>query len=62
MYIFLICLQLLGNIFSWHGLLSDKTLMELGLDSLLNRYMVLSLLNSPLSNDTIYKCQQVCIL
>ena len=52
--------QLLGNILSFHGLLSDNVLQQLALDCLLNRYMVLALHNSVVNADNLAKCQMVC--
>ncbi len=59
MIMLVVYFQLLGNILQWQGLLSDPLLRELGLDGLLNRYMVLALMNSPVSNDSVRKCQVV---
>ncbi len=54
--------QLLGNILSWHGILSDRVLRELALDGLLNRYVMLGLINSPPGMETVQKCRAVRIL
>ena len=56
----IVCLfQLLGNILSWHGILSDRVLRELALDGLLNRYVMLALINSPPGKESIEKCNVV---
>ena len=51
--------QLLGNILAWHGILSDRVLRELALDGLLNRYVMLALMNSPPGMETVQKCAVV---
>ncbi|XP_039600861.1 PAX3- and PAX7-binding protein 1 [Polypterus senegalus] len=53
------CVKLLQNILMWHGILSNKCLRELALDSLLNRYILLALQNSDPGEDCILKCQSV---
>ncbi|XP_052087083.1 PAX3- and PAX7-binding protein 1-like [Mytilus californianus] len=53
------CIKLLGNILSWHGILSSKVLHSLALDGLLNRYIILGLCNSPIGQETIQKCQSI---
>ena len=53
--------QLLGNILSWHGILSNQMMRSLSLDGLLNRYIILGLCNSGLNKETIQKCQSVRI-
>jgi GC-rich sequence DNA-binding factor len=53
------CLKLLGNISMWRGLIPDFTLHELCCDSLLNRYLVLSLQHTVCSHsETLYKCEK----
>lgn len=51
--------QLLGNILTWNGILSSKTVKSLGLDGLLNRYIMMALFNSPINDDTMLKIQVV---
>lgn len=43
------------NIFSWHGILSDKILLDLGVSSLLNRYLVVALTITVDSSDALLK-------
>nr|XP_022293371.1 PAX3- and PAX7-binding protein 1-like isoform X2 [Crassostrea virginica] len=54
-----VCIKLLGNILSWHGILSNQMLRSLSLDGLLNRYIILGLCNSGLNKETIQKCQSI---
>lgn len=44
---FWMCLKLLDNVTQWTGLVAPDTLQEVVLDGLLNRYLLLSLQNSP---------------
>ncbi|XP_038077839.1 PAX3- and PAX7-binding protein 1-like [Patiria miniata] len=53
------CVKLLGNLLLWHGLISEDHLLELAIDGLLNRYMLLSLQNSDVNEDSILKCQRI---
>jgi len=53
------CVKLLGNITLWSGLLAPDTLQEMVLDGLLNRYLVMSLQNSPPSHLAIAKSEAV---
>ena len=62
MYLFILCLQLLGNLLSWHGLVVKEQLLELAIDGLLNRYLLLSLNNSDVDEASIAKCDRVSIL
>ena len=57
--LFLLPLQLLGNITLWSGLLAPDTLQEMVLDGLLNRYLVMALQNSPPSHLAIAKTEAV---
>uniref|UniRef100_A0A4W3I6H1 GC-rich sequence DNA-binding factor 2 n=1 Tax=Callorhinchus milii TaxID=7868 RepID=A0A4W3I6H1_CALMI len=50
--------QLLGNIFQWDGLLPEQVLQEVGLDKLLNRYILLALQMSLPGPDNIEKCKK----
>nr|XP_045009343.1 intron Large complex component GCFC2 isoform X2 [Jaculus jaculus] len=52
-------LKLFRNILLWNGLLPDDTLQDLGLGKLLNRYLIIALLNATPTPDTIRKCSQV---
>ncbi|XP_022100458.1 PAX3- and PAX7-binding protein 1-like [Acanthaster planci] len=53
------CVKLLGNLLLWHGLISEDHLLELAVDGLLNRYMLLSLQNSDVNDDSILKCERI---
>lgn len=52
-------LKLFGNILLWNGLLPDDTLQELGLGKLLNRYLIIALLNAVPGPDIVKKCNQI---
>nr|XP_018876664.2 intron Large complex component GCFC2 isoform X3 [Gorilla gorilla gorilla] len=52
-------LKLFRNILLWNGLLTDDTLQELGLGKLLNRYLIIALLNATPGPDVVKKCNQV---
>uniref|UniRef100_U3ENB3 GC-rich sequence DNA-binding factor 2 isoform 1 n=1 Tax=Callithrix jacchus TaxID=9483 RepID=U3ENB3_CALJA len=52
-------LKLFRNILLWNGLLTDDTLQELGLGKLLNRYLLIALLNATPGPDVVKKCNQV---
>ncbi len=47
--------KLMKNIFNWHGILSDKILLDLGVSSLLNRYLVVALTITADSSDALLK-------
>ncbi|XP_054829279.1 PAX3- and PAX7-binding protein 1 [Eublepharis macularius] len=51
--------KLLGNFLQWHGILSNKTLQELSIDGLLNRYILMAFQNSECGDDSIKKAQHV---
>ncbi|XP_060090304.1 PAX3- and PAX7-binding protein 1 [Heteronotia binoei] len=51
--------KLLGNFLQWHGILSNKTLQELSIDGLLNRYILMAFQNSECGEDSIKKAQHV---
>uniref|UniRef100_A0A8D2J9I4 PAX3 and PAX7 binding protein 1 n=1 Tax=Varanus komodoensis TaxID=61221 RepID=A0A8D2J9I4_VARKO len=51
--------KLLGNFLQWHGILSNKTLQELSIDGLLNRYILMAFQNSEYGDDSIKKAQSV---
>uniref|UniRef100_A0A4W3IBK9 GC-rich sequence DNA-binding factor 2 n=1 Tax=Callorhinchus milii TaxID=7868 RepID=A0A4W3IBK9_CALMI len=53
--------KLLGNIFQWDGLLPEQVLQEVGLDKLLNRYILLALQMSLPGPDNIEKCKKVTL-
>ncbi|KAM5143022.1 intron Large complex component GCFC2 isoform 2-T2 [Callospermophilus lateralis] len=55
-------LKLFRNILLWNGVLSDNTLQELGLGKLLNRYLIIALLNAIPGPDVVKKCNQPCVL
>ena len=48
-----------GNVLSWDGLVADSTIRELALDGLLNRYLILGLMNSAQGVPAIAKCQAI---
>nr|XP_037863093.1 GC-rich sequence DNA-binding factor 2 isoform X5 [Chlorocebus sabaeus] len=52
-------LKLFHNILLWNGLVTDDTLQELGLGKLLNRYLIIALLNATPGPDVVKKCNQV---
>jgi len=47
------------NIVEWHGIVSDRQLMELALDSLLNRYLVIAFQNSVFGTEMLSKLNAV---
>uniref|UniRef100_A0A8C0KN69 GC-rich sequence DNA-binding factor 2 n=1 Tax=Canis lupus dingo TaxID=286419 RepID=A0A8C0KN69_CANLU len=51
--------KLFRNILLWNGLLPDATLQELGLGKLLNRYLIIALLNAIPGPDVVKKCNQI---
>lgn len=53
------CIKLLGNILSWHPLISTKTLQRLALSGLLNRYIVVGLVCSHINREALQKCQAI---
>uniref|UniRef100_A0A3B1JKH8 GCF C-terminal domain-containing protein n=1 Tax=Astyanax mexicanus TaxID=7994 RepID=A0A3B1JKH8_ASTMX len=53
------CLQLLGNILQWDGILSQSTLKELAVDSTLNRYILSALQMADFGEDSVEKCRRV---
>lgn len=53
------CVKLLGNVLSWHGLVDQQVLIEIALDGLLNRYILLSLQNSDVDEESLAKCQKI---
>ncbi|XP_053312651.1 PAX3- and PAX7-binding protein 1 [Spea bombifrons] len=52
-------IKLLGNFLKWYGILSNKTLQELALDGLLNRYILMAFQNNENGGDTLKKAQSV---
>uniref|UniRef100_G1SFZ5 GC-rich sequence DNA-binding factor 2 n=1 Tax=Oryctolagus cuniculus TaxID=9986 RepID=G1SFZ5_RABIT len=52
-------LKLFHNILLWNGLLQDDILQELGLGKLLNRYLVIALLNAVPGPEVVTKCNQI---
>lgn len=52
-------LKLFGNILLWNELLPEDTLQELGLGKLLNRYLIIALLNAIPGPDVVKKCSQI---
>uniref|UniRef100_A0A8C0R7Y6 PAX3 and PAX7 binding protein 1 n=1 Tax=Canis lupus dingo TaxID=286419 RepID=A0A8C0R7Y6_CANLU len=51
--------DLLGNFLQWYGIFSNKTLQELSIDGLLNRYILMAFQNSEYGDDSIKKAQNV---
>ncbi|KAF6120848.1 PAX3 and PAX7 binding protein 1 [Phyllostomus discolor] len=51
--------KLLGNFLQWSGIFSNKTLQELAIDGLLNRYILMAFQNSECGDDSIKKAQNV---
>ncbi|NXT43690.1 GCFC2 factor, partial [Pelecanoides urinatrix] len=58
-YSFSSLLQLLSNVLLWDGIVQEDTVRDLGLSKLLNRYLLLNLLNTPPGPDNIEKCNKV---
>ncbi|XP_051870804.1 PAX3- and PAX7-binding protein 1 [Pristis pectinata] len=52
-------LKLLDNILQWTGIISNRVLQELTVDSLLNRHILLALQNSDPGDDSLKKCQSL---
>ncbi|XP_065785295.1 intron Large complex component GCFC2 isoform X2 [Muntiacus reevesi] len=52
-------LKLFGNILLWNELLPEDILQELGLGKLLNRYLIIALLNAIPGPDVVKKCSQI---
>ncbi|MBN3291388.1 GCFC2 factor, partial [Polypterus senegalus] len=50
--------KILQNILMWNGLVEEHTVRELGLDKLLNRYLLTTLLNSP-GQGQLEKCKKI---
>ncbi|XP_029451903.1 GC-rich sequence DNA-binding factor 2 isoform X2 [Rhinatrema bivittatum] len=51
--------KLLSNIFCWDGLIQEEVLYELGMDKLLNRYLLLILFNAQPGPSNVEKCQKI---
>ncbi|KAM6273043.1 intron Large complex component GCFC2 isoform 2-T2 [Spheniscus humboldti] len=51
--------KLLSNVLLWDGIVQEDTVRDLGLSKLLNRYLLLNLLNTPPGLDNIEKCNKV---
>ncbi|XP_009989917.1 PREDICTED: GC-rich sequence DNA-binding factor 2 [Tauraco erythrolophus] len=51
--------KLLSNVLLWDEIVQEDTLRDLGLSKLLNRYLLLYLLNTPLGLDNIEKCDKM---
>ncbi|NWS69412.1 GCFC2 factor, partial [Crotophaga sulcirostris] len=52
-------LKLLSNVLLWDGIVQEDTVRDLGLSKLLNRYLLLNLINTPPGLDNIEKCSKV---
>ncbi|KAK1171822.1 GC-rich sequence DNA-binding factor 2-like [Acipenser oxyrinchus oxyrinchus] len=50
--------KLLGNIMLWDGLVPEEAVKELGFDKLLNRYILITLLNTQPGRDSVEKCKE----
>ncbi|GFO12653.1 pax3- and pax7-binding protein 1 [Plakobranchus ocellatus] len=53
------CIKLLGNMLSWHQLISPSVLQKLTLSGLLNRYVVIGLASSHINREALHKCQAI---
>lgn len=53
------CIKLLGNMLSWHQLVSPSVLQKLTLSGLLNRYIVIGLASSHINREALHKCQAI---
>ncbi|KAI1895690.1 hypothetical protein AGOR_G00108840 [Albula goreensis] len=53
--------KLMGNITLWDGLIPEDVLKELALDKLLNRYLMMTLLNTTSEKDSVEKCKKVAV-
>ncbi|XP_027496855.1 GC-rich sequence DNA-binding factor 2 isoform X1 [Corapipo altera] len=51
--------KLLSNVVLWDGIVQEDKVRDLGLSKLLNRYLLLNILNTPLGPDNIEKCKKV---
>ncbi|KAM4047704.1 PAX3- and PAX7-binding protein 1 [Anomaloglossus baeobatrachus] len=51
--------KLLGNFLKWYGVLSNKSLQELAIDGLLNRYLLVAFQNNENGGESIWKAQRV---
>ncbi|KAM6085932.1 intron Large complex component GCFC2 isoform 2-T2 [Theristicus caerulescens] len=51
--------KLLSNVLLWDGIVQEDAVRDLGLSKLLNRYLLLNLLNTPPGPDNIEKCSKV---
>ncbi|XP_010016323.1 PREDICTED: GC-rich sequence DNA-binding factor 2, partial [Nestor notabilis] len=51
--------KLFSNVLLWDGIVQEDTVRDLGLSKLLNRYLLLNLLNTPPGPDNTVKCRKV---
>ncbi|XP_053919115.1 intron Large complex component GCFC2 isoform X2 [Cuculus canorus] len=51
--------KLLSNVLLWDGIVQEDTIRDLGLSKLLNRYLLLNLINTPPGPDNVEKCRKV---
>ncbi|XP_069706851.1 intron Large complex component GCFC2 isoform X2 [Phaenicophaeus curvirostris] len=51
--------KLLSNVLLWDGIVQEDTICDLGLSKLLNRYLLLNLINTPPGPDNVEKCHKV---
>jgi len=59
---FFVCLKLLANVIAWHGILGDRALATLALDTLLNKYLINSVGVNPDCNLGLQRCRRVLAL
>ncbi|XP_067448459.1 GC-rich sequence DNA-binding factor 2 [Thunnus thynnus] len=52
-------IKLLGNMGKWDLLLTESVLMELMLDKLLNRYLMITLCSQTLSSNDVHACKKI---
>ncbi|CAH1800187.1 unnamed protein product, partial [Owenia fusiformis] len=55
-------IKLMGNILCWQGILSTELVQELSLYGVLNRYLLLAFANSEVNQESLEKCQQICVM
>ena len=58
------CFKLFKNVLNWHGLIADKVLVDMAINSLLNRYLIIGLRVTPMQwpmgpKHSVSKSQQI---
>ena len=53
------CYKLFKNILTWHGLLADKIIADMALNSLLYRYLIIGLGVSPNQTESVFRCRHI---